>query len=81
MAKFTVTKTYTGHLPDEHNQVDRLYLHRKVLKSWEHTDFETDLIFFIWWRFEVAMAKIQTDKFFCRHGVYEYKMIYFSDDL
>ena len=45
---------------------------RTVLKIWEHTNFENDLTFWIWWRFEEVMAKIQTDKYFCGHGVCMY---------
>ena len=43
------------------------------MKIWEHPDFETDLTFLIWLRFEEVMAKLQTDKYFYGHGVLHYK--------
>ena len=40
-----------------------------VLKSSEQADFKTDLPFWIWWRFEVVIARKQTGRFFWGHPV------------
>ena len=39
------------------------------MKFSEPVVFKTDLTFWIWWKFEVVMAKLQTGNFFCGHGV------------
>ena len=51
---------------------------RTVLKSSEPADFRTDLTFWIWWKFEVVMAKIKTLKYFYGHGVVRYRPFFYQ---
>ena len=41
-----------------------------IVSSVLESSWQADsLTFWIWWKFEVVMAKLQTDNFFCGHGV------------